>query len=981
MTGGKPSHTDPNPFKKLNLKANPFEPQGEYLDSVSSIDSGLRVNELKQCNEIIRMARTGGKLIAAVVRGEPGSGKTALANKLMKSARTHPQTKHIYVKMESGSYDDPFFILSLIVDQLDIATSKLNQTKVDRCLAEAADFAFNGLEIQNSEAGDLRKARHLMSKWYGYINALTSVGEHDCVVIHMDEVEDRWAALSMTTPELEKDLKYLRDLLGFVQEGTVGQTFPVALFLYMTEASYQHIGGVNNALKTRLERTIYLAPFTEKDALEFARTRLEQNRIHTTNVGTYDPFTEDGILRLIKNSNDEDGRFSWRKFIINSHDILYANTLSGGNIDQHKVNEWISTRTIEPPKPKRRGTEPTKDRLQDIDFTKQGRVRADKLIADGFFENPDFQLELAIDNIPRILQASFGYFTTEKNAKLAFSITGEDARILISLKKPTEPRSKSDIFCLIVSNTAKGSPASNESEFVLTLPNSPEMMMRYALFDSTWISRGDIDKAKGEISKPVEELIEKLTRFFENHRNTHYIPQLFGKKYKTDEDFEKLIETLYNLTKYDTRNSETGLMGDWGFFDGAGFRIPEWYYQILNEATFDPKKLWEEQFYFNNSQKPVEVAIELLKRLDITDGLKLRQFEERKIKLIRDIEDECNTILTINKTLTEEIGAEHAQDAINKNTMFYGQLSNIKNTAVTLEPVDNVFTNFLNLYQSRKDFRNVQETAGRFNSTIREVSSQYEIRKRSIETAKSKLSKLKFKNPKLANRLEDELRDIKKVFQRPDKLEYLGSSKWQFEQLMTTVSQFAFSATQKADDISKFRIGQLEEAIGRGILDYDGEKLRKFWRFVNESDDLEKIEPKFLELRNQYAALGELAVQHKDKLYIKYSDGKKLLQTCEKYLSEKHLKKISSVIRSMEEKINQAKQLITEGELIKVFDISVDSAFESLAPTLKTLFKQDKVYSLDSLTAEFGLDTRKAREFANFLEENGVLVASFRLVP
>ena len=145
-----------------------------------------------------------------------------------------------------------------------------------------------------------RETTRLMSLWFGYINALVKIGGCDCIVIHLDEVEDRWGMTAMTRPQIERDLKYLRDLIGYIQEGKTNQKFPVALFLYMTAASFQHIGGINNALKTRLERVIPLRPFTEKEAIEFVQFRLKNARI-SNDVDENYPFTQDGIMFLTKN--------------------------------------------------------------------------------------------------------------------------------------------------------------------------------------------------------------------------------------------------------------------------------------------------------------------------------------------------------------------------------------------------------------------------------------------------------------------------------------------------------------------------------------------------------------------------------------------------------------------------------------------------------------------------------------------------------
>jgi hypothetical protein len=297
-------------FGNLNLKYVPFEPQGEFDPTISIEESLLRQTELKQGDEIIDMARRGGKLIATVVKGEPSAGKTHLAYKLMeRSKKYHPSTEHVYIRMESGTYDDPFYILALIVNRLEIACNALDQEKVSTCLKTAVELSFKEFKLEKSSKDDLRRATHLMSTWYGYIDALTTIGRHDCVVIHIDEVEDRWGMATMTTTQIERDLKYLRDLLGYIQEGKQDQTFPVALFLYMTDITYQRIHNINNALETRLKRIIPLSSFSEKDALDFAKIRLEKARIKTTGVDDYNPFTRESIHLLTKISKDKNDRF------------------------------------------------------------------------------------------------------------------------------------------------------------------------------------------------------------------------------------------------------------------------------------------------------------------------------------------------------------------------------------------------------------------------------------------------------------------------------------------------------------------------------------------------------------------------------------------------------------------------------------------------------------------------------------------------
>lgn len=979
----KPSpKKEPPLLEKLNLKSNPFEPQGEFIGTISRTDTKLRVDELNQCNHIIDMARSEGNLIAAVVKGEPSSGKTALANKLIeRSHKYHPKTAHIYVKMESGSFDDPFFILSLIIDRLQDATKKLKQSKVDECLAKALDLPFQGLTIEKSQNEDIRKATYLMSLWYGYINALTSVGEHDCVVIHIDEVEDRWGTATITTNQLERDLKYLRDLLGYIQEGEIDQKFPVALFLYMTEASYVHIGGVNNALKSRLERTIPLQPFNEKDALEFVKSRLQDKRINNKNVDEFNPFTRDGILTLIATSKDEKGLFSWRKFIISCHDILHFYRLEGGIIDKSRVRDWIgrSPRPLPPGPDVGPGASPQLiDPFDDIEFSKLGRKRADDLIERGFLENTELQLQHTMKNVDRFLHDCSNHFVKDKDGSLVFTIAGEKAKIPISIKMGNESKLKNDFFCVYFTNNGKRSVKNSENEFTIRLPDSPKMMIRYALYDSTYISEGDLAKARDQISSQINELNEKIMKIFEKYKHDHYIPHLLGSKLQTEENFESFISELENLSKYDIKRVNIDFLTDCGFFDRASFTIPRWYTQIISSGTFVPKDLWKNTFFFNLEKKPIEAAVNLLKRLEITDGMRLRSFEDRKNFILKKIDE---NIKSINKIIhgMRETGENYAESAIHKTNSFGEQLNKIEKSINSFNPKDNIFTNFIELYQNQRQLDNVALLSDSYVKDLQDVLSQYRTRKKTIEVALGELENLKISNPDLEKKLTELLEGLNGVFERPDMVQYMKVTKQDYEILFGESTQFCAKSTQLVADINNFKFKQLEIAVEKGLIEDDLADLKENWGFIQKINTFNEIESTFNELRGKYAELEAFASEHKNQLSTQFTEGNIILKNCEKFVSEQNLKDIRKVIDNMGEKIDSCSDLIKQDQLIESLQISVDSDFESLGPILKSMFKPDKDYSVQTIAEEFNLDETRSKSFIKFLEENQVLTPLYRV--
>ncbi len=886
--------------------------------------------------------------------------------------------------MESGSNDDPFYILSLIIDRLEIATSKLKQSKIDECLNAALDLPFHEIKIEKSEKADLRKAIRLMSMWYGYINALTNVGDRDCIVIHIDEVEDRWLTPSITSPQLERDLKYLRDLLGYIQKDSMDQKFPVALFLYMTEGSYQHIGGVNNALKTRLERTIFLQPFTEDNAMEFVKNRLKERRIDNRQADEFNPFTQEGILILIKKSKDDKGLFFWRKFIISCHDILfYYSRRGGGIIDKTKVNEWLTHRSTSPLLPPTAGTspgsEPSADPFDDIDFQKMGRDRADKLTDNGFLENKELQLQHAIKNISRVIHDCSNHFSIDKSGKLVFSIPGEKAKIPLSLKMANEAKTKSDYFCIFVTNDTNKVKNIAENEFTLKLSDSPNMMIRYALYEPGLISSGDLTKAKDQISKQVSELNDKLSKLYEKYKNDHYIPQLFGSRLQSEENFESFIIELHNLSKCDLKKVNVDSLTDWGFFDGASFTIPRWYTQMVSLGMFNPKDLWSKVFFFNLESKPIEAAVKLLKKLEIIDGMQLRHFEDRKSILIKKIEANSKEIENLIDEMKKGVGENQAKSFISKTKSFIKQLKEIKAAITSFKATDNIFGNFMELYLQEVHFKNVSQASEAYVSAIKEISTQYNNRKKTIDSALTTLSDLKIRDPELERKLTETLTELNGVFERTDMISFMRISKQTFDELIAEYNQFHATSTQLLNDIKNFNISQLTIAAEKGLIDEDKAEIKNAWTFIQDSENLNEVQQRFLKMRNHYATLEILAGNHKNHLSTKFSEGNILLKNCEQYLSEEQLEKIGNVILIMGNKIESVNTCIRKGELIESLKITVDLDFESLGPILKSMFNPEKDYTIDSIENEFNLDKTRAKNFIKFLEENKVLIPTYRI--
>lgn len=970
-------------FENINLKFIPFESQGDFEPTISTINAQFRTKELKDCNDVINMARRGGKLIAAVIEGEPSSGKTALAYKLVENSLHQPKIKHIILKMQYGSFDDPFFILKLIIDKLAISTGDLDQSEVESCINEALDLTFKGIKFEKSGENDIREATRLMSLWFGYINALIKKGGCDCVVIHLDEVEDRWGMTAMTRPQIERDLKYLRDLIGYIQEGKTDQKFPVALFLYMTAASFQHIGGINNALKTRLERVIPLKPFTEKEAIEFVQFRLKNARISNDVDDNY-PFTQDGLLFLTKKSVDEKGLFSWRILIKNCHDILYSiNQIGGGSIDKKRITEWLAGSTkVTSQKPLEGKPKKFSAILDDVEFkSKIGRDKAEGLIAEGFLEDKESQLHFALKNIGEMLHdCSDRYIVDSRLKKIFFTIPNEKARIPISIKMVGDPKIHSDIFTLYLSNSEKKNQKQSDDDALIILPDSPEMALRFALYDPMLISSGEITTAKDQIFKQVMEMSEKIIHFFEKHRRQHYISSLFGSKLRSDDEYENFIMDIYYVSKNDMKKANVEFLSLSEFFNGATITAPSWYNQILSADYFIPEKLSQEVFYFNSEIKPIDSAIKLLKKIGITDGYKLIQFDERKSSLIKEIEKESRGITESLKGCRDQIGEQLSEKFEEKTTQFIRSLDLIKNSINSFKSTENSIVNFVELYYHEHRMKSVLFTSTEYINQLKEISHIYHERTSTIKNAFIVLKKIQFKNSRLESELRSLSMDTEKIFEQVNMLEYAEKIRPSFDEVFSTYSQFSTRAKILEGEIKSFNIDELERAVKNGILDLSNKTVSDEWKIVQESTDIDKVDQKFKNLRSLYTDLDIKAENHIKEITNKNSDGKILVQKCELYLKDDQLESIQKIIKTMEAKIDVANTNYKKGNFSSVFSITIDKEFGQLGPKFKSLFEPNKEYTLESLQKEFNIDEKKASEFVKFLIENKVLIATYKVV-
>lgn len=288
-----------------------------------------------------------------------------------------------------------------------------------------------------------------------------------------------------------------------------------------------------------------------------------------------------------------------------------------------------------------------------------------------------------------------------------------------------------------------------ENEFILELPESTEMMVRYALFDSAILNTGELNKAKDEIAEQVAKLLEKINKHYKKHRLEHYVSHLLADRLQKDEDYDNFIKELYNLSQSNLQKVNLDHMADCGFYDGAGFAIPHWYNQIVSYDLYNPEHLWKGVFYFNSEIKPIEAAIQLLKKLQVTDGIKLKNFEDRKISANREINKSCDQIESSIREVKNILGDLLKDTFTLKATKFINQLRLIENDINIFEPSENVLSNFVEIYYHEDRMKSVNLKAMEFISSINNTSNVYHIKKTAIMAALRELNVLRFKDKQL----------------------------------------------------------------------------------------------------------------------------------------------------------------------------------------------------------------------------------------
>jgi hypothetical protein len=326
------------------------------------------------------------------------------------------------------------------------------------------------------------------------------------------------------------------------------------------------------------------------------------------------------------------------------------------------------------------------------------------------------------------------------------------------------------------------------------------------------------------------------------------------------------------------------------------------------------------------------------------------------------------------------VGEAQAKSFIGKTKSFIKQLKEIKTAITSFKATENIFGNFMEMYLQEVHFKNVTQASEGYVSAVKEISTQYNNRKKTIDSALATLSGLKIRNLELERKLTETLAELNGVFERTDMLSFMRISKPAFDELISNFNQFNATSTQLINDIKNFNISQLTIAAEKKLIDLDKSELKEDWTFVEDSENLIDIQQRFAKLRNSYADLDILAGNHKTQLSTKFSEGNILLKNCEQYLSKDQLAKIGTVITEMGIKIESVNTHIKKGELIESLKIAVDSDFESLGPILKSMFNPKKDYSIESIESEFKLDKNRAKSFVKFLEENKVLTPTYRIV-
>lgn len=222
-------------------------------------------------------------------------------------------------------------------------------------------------------------------------------------------------------------------------------------------------------------------------------------------------------------------------------------------------------------------------------------------------------------------------------------------------------------------------------------------------------------------------------------------------------------------------------------------------------------------------------------------------------------------------------------------------------------------------------------------------------------------------------------KELEQSLDRSDLEKYILASKPVFEELIAKYNAFSSKGKNLERDLKDFNIAELITASKKKVLDLDEKKLKEDWEIIRKSDNINIVETKLSTLHGTYADLGQRATAHIKSLSEKYGEANLLLRRYEQFLNKSHLQKIKIIVDDMDKRIANCRTLINNGKMYEALEVTLDDEFKRLGPTFKSLFKPNKVYTIESIGEEFGLDDKKAREFVRFLEESDVLCATYKV--
>ena len=982
--------TDINYYETLNLKRNPFEAQGEFDPEVSSETPPIRTNFLRIARESIRMASHDKKLIVATVIGEPGAGKTDLVKRLTRGEEYSEEAKHIYVKMGIGSPTDHLYVLAIIVNKLKEEVDKLDPVKLKDFLGQKKEEIFKSpVKIEGAFDKETVTATRLLNEWYDYISALRNVAGYRSIVVYVDEIEDRWGVRGVQPIQREKDLIYLRDLIGFVQdEKEIAGNFPVALFLCMTAEAYTQIGGVNNALQSRLQRTINLPPFTPDEARMLVREKLNKFRI-SYKEDEYHPFTKDSVDFLIKNATNEKKFFNFRKFLIDCHDCLYhfaeksyLDKTKDGLIDHKSVLDWYSLRGEAvsigegeyPPEIVTPEILDIKVR-EDIDAQRTWNSLKKDLLG-----NYEKQFQRAVRNLQDLLlYASPDNITRSPESNtLYIKIPDANARVPVKILTMSEGKDKKAIFTLYVTDKEVKHKLS-ENEYVFQLPK--ERMMRYAIFSPENILVGaEKERSVRDVREQIQGLMEKVKDFFENHKKEHYVPISIP---TTDKKLEGVFE---NLTKFvvsgDKRGIEKNKLMDLDVYETNKIKDPYWFMCIKSEGEFeDTRYLWENVFYFNSEEAPIRGCLDFLTALRIIENGKIKTIDSFKLSLSKQIEEYVKDLTTKIKYLRKDVGGDLPEKVEKDINTIIEDLNRINREEILKfkpKPTSTI-ENFVVLYNNEKKVQSMHDSMVEHLMSIGGLVKKYVIMNTRVKNIQGELKKQRFKDKDRYSKFEKFLPKTERIFQEMDKNK-INELEKEYNPLVAEAEKFISDSEEVEKKLSEFDYKELSTAISEGYLEKDLKDIEGTWNNITVTDNLQKAKEGLSFLESHFALLREEAEKHLRQLREKQRSAIVIINQIKGFVDSKRFGPIDKTYKQIENTLRACTGYYEHDNYCELLKENIEKEYKGLIPSIRDLFQKNKDYSVNEIAKIFGIDEKDAREFAKIMEQLDVLKSYYRVV-